>query len=198
MSRKILYKAYDRAIPKSVCEEIVRCGDQLKSQQGTVKSQTSDDFEIDEKIRKTNVAFWDDQQWINGLVTHFIAIANRDIWGFEVLVSQGVQYGIYAEAGFYDWHKDEFEWPLGDDHPREEWRGLNRKLSASVNLLDGDEFEGGDIRFKDAWGNEIEVPEGRHQGSVVVFPSYVLHSVTPVTRGVRKSLVSWILGPQFS
>jgi len=30
---------------------------------------------------------------------------------------------------------------------------------------------------------------------MIVFPSHVLHRVTPVTRGVRRSLVGWIGGP---
>ena len=37
----------------------------------------------------------------------------------------------------------------------------------------------------------------REQGSIIVFPSFVYHQVTPVTRGMRHSLVGWIAGPTF-
>ena len=37
----------------------------------------------------------------------------------------------------------------------------------------------------------------RDQGYVAVFPSYVLHEVTPVTKGTRYSLVSWVTGKSF-
>ena len=37
----------------------------------------------------------------------------------------------------------------------------------------------------------------REQGSIIIFPSFVYHQVTPVTRGLRQSLVGWIAGPTF-
>ena len=30
--------------------------------------------------------------------------------------------------------------------------------------------------------------------AIIMFPSYVLHQVTPVTRGERFSLVGWVTG----
>jgi PKHD-type hydroxylase len=45
-------------------------------------------------------------------------------------------------------------------------------------------------------GNKIQ-PAPRERGAVIIFPSYVLHRVTRVTRGVRKSLVVWVTGPNF-
>ena len=41
-------------------------------------------------------------------------------------------------------------------------------------------------------GGHVEL---RTRGSVIVFPTSVLHIASPVTRGVRQSLVAWILGP---
>jgi PKHD-type hydroxylase len=37
----------------------------------------------------------------------------------------------------------------------------------------------------------------REKGTVIMFPSYLLHRVTPVTKGVRKSLVLWVGGTTF-
>jgi PKHD-type hydroxylase len=34
----------------------------------------------------------------------------------------------------------------------------------------------------------------RQKGSALLFPSYMLHRVTPVTSGTRKSLVLWVGG----
>ena len=39
--------------------------------------------------------------------------------------------------------------------------------------------------------------EIRPQGSVIVFPSFVWHRVTPVTKGTRYSLVLWTCGQPF-
>jgi PKHD-type hydroxylase len=35
------------------------------------------------------------------------------------------------------------------------------------------------------------------QGSIVVFPSFIEHKVTPVTKGVRYTAVTWANGPSF-
>jgi PKHD-type hydroxylase len=34
-------------------------------------------------------------------------------------------------------------------------------------------------------------------GNVIVFPSFLLHGVEPVTSGKRRSLVAWMVGPWF-
>jgi PKHD-type hydroxylase len=37
----------------------------------------------------------------------------------------------------------------------------------------------------------------KEKGAVVMFPSYLMHRITPVTKGVRKSLVLWVGGNTF-
>ena len=37
----------------------------------------------------------------------------------------------------------------------------------------------------------------KEQGILVLFPSYILHEVKPVTKGERNSLVAWVTGKQF-
>lgn len=70
-----------------------------------------------------------------------------------------------------------------------------RKLSFSIQLSDPDEYEGGDlIIHSDGRANVVE----RKKGLIVFFPSFTDHEVTPVTKGIRKSLVGWIHGPHFA
>ena len=45
---------------------------------------------------------------------------------------------------------------------------------------------------------KIVIKEARKKGSVIVFPSFLLHKVTPVTSGTRYSLVMWTLGQPFN
>ena len=52
--------------------------------------------------------------------------------------------------------------------------------------------EGGDFEMDE----EDEIPRFE-EGSIIVFPSFLKHRVTPVTKGVRYSLVSWFVGPPF-
>ena len=73
-----------------------------------------------------------------------------------------------------------------------------RKLSMTVNLTKPENYAGGNLKFdigphsgKDRYKVCKEI---RPQGSIIIFPSFMYHCVTPVTRGNRYSLVLWSLG----
>ena len=69
-----------------------------------------------------------------------------------------------------------------------------RKLSLSLAL--NDDFEGGEFQINEGKEtNPITVP--MHKGRVVLFPSFMIHRVTPITKGTRKSIVVWVNGPKF-
>jgi PKHD-type hydroxylase len=104
-----------------------------------------------------------------------------DLFGFV----EDIQYTVYREnGGHYGWHID---------------RGVNsgqapRKLSLVLQLSDPSEYEGGDLElFTELEPMQME----KKQGFVVAFPSFVLHRVTPVTSGTRRTLVVWLSGPKF-
>ena len=103
-----------------------------------------------------------------------------DLSGF----SENFQYTIYhgTEGGHYDWHVDQ-----GPLHVR-------RKLSLSLQVSHSSQYEGCDLQFYA--GNKIETAP-RERGTIIAFPSYVLHRVTPVVSGTRKSIVVWVTGPRF-
>ena len=84
----------------------------------------------------------------------------------------------------YKWHLDKGP---GEDRPP-------RKLSMVLGLLDPDEYEGGDFEIKT--GVESQVLPLK-KGRVIAFPSWTLHRVTPVTKGIRKTVVIWVGGPKF-
>jgi PKHD-type hydroxylase len=79
--------------------------------------------------------------------------------------------------------------------------GKIRKLSMTVNLMPEGSYKGGNLKFDfgpHSHGKRYhECVEIRPQGSVIVFPSYIYHQVTPVTEGTRYSLVMWTLGKPF-
>jgi PKHD-type hydroxylase len=111
---------------------------------------------------------------------------NMDLNGYE-----SVQYTEYdsTEKGKYDFHMDTI---FGYEKPMDMLE--TRKLS--LVLLLNDEFEGGAFQFNkglESKPEEIEMKKGR----ILLFPSFLIHRVTPVTKGIRKSLVTWIEGPKF-
>jgi hypothetical protein len=67
-----------------------------------------------------------------------------------------------------------------------------RKLSFSLLLSDPETFDGGDLSFSTSF------PLARTQGTLTIFPSYLRHAVTPVTRGDRYVIVGFAVGPSFS
>ena len=69
--------------------------------------------------------------------------------------------------------------------------GSLRKLTFSVNLSAPEEYEGGECKVFYGEGGEI-LPAGKGEGTG--FPSFILHEVFPVTKGVREVLVCWVIG----
>jgi len=115
---------------------------------------------------------------------NLVGQANKDFFNFELSsLTENLQYTEYDESvqGHYDWHFDIGEGPLN----------CNRKLSISIQLSDPADYEGGQLEF--AMGKVAE----KEQGTMVIFPSYLQHRVTPVTKGTRRSLVTWITGQPF-
>jgi PKHD-type hydroxylase len=69
-----------------------------------------------------------------------------------------------------------------------------RKISITIQLSNPDDYDGGDLEF---WLGKTPEKAPREQAFAVLFPSYLMHRVTPVTRGMRKSLVVWVGGDTF-
>ena len=122
-------------------------------------------------------------KWIYNRLWKWSKIANDDNWHFELGGwKDTLQYTYYPDkGGHYDWHTD-----IGGP-------GINhRKVSGTVLLKKPE--EGGDLQFmcgRDAVTIDLE------EGDAVFFPSWYLHRVTPVVKGERESLVSWISGQPY-
>ena len=116
---------------------------------------------------------------------------NKDAeWKFDVDIIEPLQYTQYdgEKEQRYDWHVD---------HRIDEVEESIRKLSFTI-LLDG-EFEGGEFEIE---AGSPGTPERIHTvdlkpGDAVLFPSYMWHRVKPVTSGTRRSLVGWVIVPQW-
>ena len=63
-----------------------------------------------------------------------------------------------------------------------------------LQLSRPDEYEGGRLELD---RDQPTKGEFDARGTVIIFPSFLKHRVTQVTRGVRHSLVGWMEGPNF-
>jgi PKHD-type hydroxylase len=69
-----------------------------------------------------------------------------------------------------------------------------RKLTVIAQLSDENSYEGGDVYVQE--GSEL-IQTTKKKGSVIVFPSFLMHCVKPVTKGIRNSIVLFVYGPPF-
>ena len=192
------YWFWKSSIPSNLCDDIVQHG--LSKQESKAFTGTSDDptpEETADKIRQSNVS-WLDDRWIYDIIQPYVTQANESAgWNFEWDWSETIQFTKYKLNQFYDWHQDAYNKPYPDDgNPNR--TGKIRKLSIIVTLVDGSEYDGGDLQMNFRHKAKIDeiktITEIRPKGSVIVFPSYIFHRVTPVTRGTRYSLVNWNIG----
>ncbi len=142
------------------------------------------------QIRRAEVAWLDDipqASWVMDRMMSVVAQANRESFGFDLTdfgeSPQVARYGAERQ-GHFDWHSD-----IGAGN----W-AAKRKLTIVVQLSDPADYEGGTLELQPD-SNVTKAP--RTRGTAIVFPSFVLHRVTPVTLGTRWSLTLWSHGPAF-
>lgn len=123
--------------------------------------------------------------WLRETIYGLVAHANQEHFRFQLSgiaeMIQLVRYHSNVKAG-YGWHMD-----IRPDY--------QRKLSFSVQLTDPDNYAGGELQIMQCEGNYQAMP--KEHGTVILFPSYLMHRVTPVEDGVRHALVGWIAGSPF-
>jgi PKHD-type hydroxylase len=170
-------------------EELTRLYDLLESLRYQDATTIGNQDEKISEVRSSKIK-WIPQtnnwQWLYEKLFNMIEEANGTLWNFDLFgTNEFIQYTEYlaSDQGHYDWHQD-----IGPGGPS------LRKVSLVVQLTEAEEYEGGDLQI---WpgGNIWTVPKGK--GNVAIFPSYMMHRVTPMTSGVRKSLVLWAGGQHY-
>ena len=142
----------------------------------------------DYSIRNSGIAFLrsndEANKWIFERLTRSIININQQFWNFDLTRIETLQYSQYEIGQFYKEHIDMmYQGP----------NNASRKLSFSVQLTDPSEYEGGDVVIKSGDNSVVH----KNKGSIIFFPSYILHEVKPVTKGTRHALVGWVTGPAF-
>lgn len=107
---------------------------------------------------------------------------NQQVWQYSITHSNQSEFLMYDVNGKYETHVDTF-------HMRSD---QTRKLTVLVFL--NDDFEGGKFYIQNS--HQRFYPQ-QTPGTVLVFPSFMPHGVEPVTKGIRYSVVTWMVGPYF-
>jgi PKHD-type hydroxylase len=142
-------------------------------------------------IRRAQIAWLDDEgsaDWVMQRVMAAVAEANRETFHFQLEgFEERLQVAAYDanEEGHFDWHSDMGGGPLA----------ARRKLTIVAQLTRSEQYEGGELQLNPA-GRPFAASAGI--GDAILFASFVLHRVTPVTAGLRHSLTCWVHGPEFT
>jgi len=175
-------------ISPEVCQSIIDLSKKQKFFDAGVVFPDSEGVGID-KDRRIGKHNFNNQQWVYDLIWPYMEECNKGAeWGFDISSAESYQIAKYEVGDHYKPHLDSIgthstRW-IAKDNPH--LHNKTRKISMSLILNDG--FEGGDL---DIFG--VPTPK-LETGSMIFFPSFIAHEVTPVTKGTRYSLVLWFLG----
>lgn len=150
---------------------------------------------VKDKSMRSSQQVWLRDYKLNFELMKLVRRINRDAkWFLNVNDVEPVQFGMYPEGGFYDWHVDQH--PHFVNSPQ---GPMVRKISMSLFMNEPDEYEGGEFdleTFKP--GTEPRYQTFRlKKGEAIFFSSTQWHRVRPVTSGIRKSIVCWFTGPPY-
>lgn len=152
--------------------------------------------------------------WIAGFLWHYVNKANQTnfLYDLTCIDADHLQYTKYSKGQYYHWHNDAGVPSLykptsekksmgshDDEVSHLDFVKMNcefvRKLSFSLQLSDPDDYEGGNVQLMDEDGKSYIAP--RQRGSIVLFDSRTQHRVLKVTKGIRRSIVGWCVGPRW-
>ncbi len=144
---------------------------------------------LDTNLRSSTTS-WIYNSDLSDMIYDIMTDYNRSEWNLRINSMEPVQFAIYSEGDYFDWHKDQ-QSKITD--------GKIRKISMTLMLSDPYEYEGGELDLEFGKPNDrprytsFKLPKG----GLIFFQSDVWHRVRPITSGVRKSLVAWFSGPPY-
>ena len=166
---------------------------------------------VDKDKRNAKNSWIPTSHWVSGFLWHYVMRANRENFLYDLtnIDGESLQYTVYGEGQYYGWHNDSGlsglykPKSIGNRGHGEEIMAdfVNthcekvRKLSFSFLISDPDTYEGGNFQFLDESGKTYFAP--RKRGTIILFDSRTQHRVLSVKKGVRKSIVGWVVGPRW-
>lgn len=178
MSDIYQYVYIEKHIPDDVCDLLVSSSTDWQT--ALVNQSVQKKLLAEHRISDTH---WIRDEFWKKCFLSIVQSVNSTSFGFDINAIENLQLTRYvAPNGHYEFHQDGSGYNTIVD-------GLARKISMSVVL--NDDYEGGEFEYLIS-KDPVSLKLGK--GDIVIFPSYLLHRVKPVTKGTRYSLVGWALG----
>lgn len=142
---------------------------------------------IDKTIRNVNRIILPVYKGIGARLAAVGLDANSQRWNFNIKRANQSEFLKYpAGGGRYKGHIDTF---LSKDP-----NNLQECRKLTVLAFLNDDFKGGKF-FLQTDHKKLYPPQKK--GTIIVFPSFILHGVEDVEEGERYSVVTWMVGPWF-
>jgi hypothetical protein len=153
--------------------------------QSTIKNQSLNNDNI---IRKSKNGWISTNHWLSGFIWFYVQKANSENFLYDIdgIENDVIQYCKYDVGDYYSWHTD---------YSISSTSNSTRKISFIIQITNPLEYEGGEVQFIDE--NDRLYHACKDVGSVILFDSRTKHRVKKIRRGVRKSIVGWVVGPRW-
>jgi hypothetical protein len=176
---------YNDVLSSQDCDVIISSCLNVEKEKATIGD--NDKFIIDESIRKVDKVILPTHKGIGAILSAIGINANAQRWKFEINDANQCEFLHYPSGGGrYKGHIDTFLSNLPENLTS------CRKLTVLAFL--NDDFKGGKF-FLQTSNDRFYPPQ--EKGTILVFPSFILHGVEDVEEGERFSAVCWLVGPWF-
>lgn len=184
---KNVWEAWSSALCDTECDTIIERSGTYSDEDATVGFSNA--LRSDLAYRTSSIRWLSTHQEgaIVERVMQPVGASKRNDFHVDIMVLHELQFTEYhaTNSGHYDWHHDVWF---------KSARSYARKLSVIAQLSLPAEYQGGVLEF---FGVENPAVQFAPRGSVLIFPSFLQHRVLPVTKGTRRSLVTWVEGPNW-
>ena len=182
VNEEIVYWFARNAIADIACEQMIHKFEQIALQPAKIGANVMEGV-VEKDVRNVDKLSISHEIGIGATLSGIGLNMNQKAWKFDITNSNQTEYLRYSTKGHYVGHVDTFMAP----------NSLECRKLTILAFLNND-FEGG--KFFLQVGDSKIYPE-QEKGTVIAFPSFILHGVEPVTKGIRRSIVTWLCGPWF-
>lgn len=179
----VYFWQFPNLLSSDFCDSVVGKYAYAQLEEGLIGGNSLSNSQINKEIRNVKKCLLPIHEGIGAQLIASSFVANQQAWNFDITNCQQVEYLRYDQNGRYKPHIDTF---ISLPHSN------CRKLTALAFL--NDNFEGGKFYLQTA---EDRIYPVQTKGTIIVFPSFLLHGVEDITAGIRHSVVCWMLGPYF-
>lgn len=199
--RQIKYACYDASQPDHFCKPgenwgaftaeecdwIISLSEQTPPNQGTVDGTIKPEFR---QVNVWGISYSESNRWLWERLINNVKYTNYQWWNYDIYgIIENLQILCYDATNGQQNIKDHYIKHIDNGEYR-----YYRKISFSVQLSDPEDYEGSELKLYTQREAE-KLPKAR--GTMVMFPSFILHEVTPIIKGRRWALVCWVGGPEF-